>query len=31
MKQKKTAMRVIMFILALIMIAGAIFVYFPKF
>lgn len=31
MKKKKTAMRIIMLILALIMIVGAIFVYFPKF
>ena len=31
MKKKKTTMRVIMFILALIMIVGAIFVYFPRF
>ncbi len=31
MKQKKTAMRVIMFILALIMIVGAIVIYLPKF
>ena len=30
MKQKKTAMRVIMFILALIMIVGAIVIYLPK-